>query len=437
VALPVVLVLGLLVISALIFYFVTRPSMREAAEALPPSDTAASEPPKAPDTPPVAPPRPPVEEKSTPPPTPRVAASGDPTRALEGAAQALLANDFDRFFAVVGEDRFDEAGRKALRELFDAGGFALDAGNAVTELGRTPTLQRWALNLRHRTDRDRTARIEIDFAPTQNGVWRPSLIRLPDDHQGELDKPQAGDEALMVARSFVEAVMQQDFAAARQYVDHQRVNDATIAGLCIIFEEGAFELKKERPLFATVANEQVTWFLVEVVSQKLQTESRFGLVLHRDEGQPWKITEINSERILAVYASRFGDGDVYFTPLVRNPRGGDSVVLFFGFDDSQVHPRTLRQIEIVAGMLKADPARGIKISGHADARGTDDYNMRLSEIRARTVRDALIEFGVAADQIELEAHGATLPRRANFNPDGTDNPQGRRVNRRAEIYLDF
>ena len=77
------------------------------------------------------------------------------------------------------------------------------------------------------------------------------------------------------------------------------------------------------------------------------------------------------------------------------------------------------------------------MQGHTDAKGTTDYNKNLSEHRAWAVRDAIIGFGVATDQVTVEGFGASRPRQANFNPDGSDNPDGRKVNRRAEVYLDF
>ena len=53
------------------------------------------------------------------------------------------------------------------------------------------------------------------------------------------------------------------------------------------------------------------------------------------------------------------------------------------------------------------------------------------------VKAFLVRCGVTASQIDTEAKGQTYPRRPNFTESGEDNPQGRRANRRSEIYLDF
>ncbi len=94
-------------------------------------------------------------------------------------------------------------------------------------------------------------------------------------------------------------------------------------------------------------------------------------------------------------------------------------------------------MEIVADLLRLDPDKQLKISGHTDALGTEDYNETLSAERAVSVRDFLIRCGVEATQIVTVGQGQTQPRRPNFTESGEDNPDGRRANRRSEIYLDF
>ena len=66
-----------------------------------------------------------------------------------------------------------------------------------------------------------------------------------------------------------------------------------------------------------------------------------------------------------------------------------------------------------------------------------DSNNQLSARRADTVRDFLAAAGVSPSQIVTFAKGASQPRRPNVTATGHDDPIGRRVNRRTEIYLDF
>jgi len=128
---------------------------------------------------------------------------------------------------------------------------------------------------------------------------------------------------------------------------------------------------------------------------------------------------------------------VPYTPLVQRPKGGDSIALYFEYDLATLHPRAQRQLDIIASLLKASPNKKLTIGGFTDAKGTDQYNISLSEHRAEAVRDYLLSRGVPATQVATTAFGKSLPLSPNINPDGTDNPEGRSHNRRAEILLDF
>jgi OmpA-OmpF porin, OOP family len=122
---------------------------------------------------------------------------------------------------------------------------------------------------------------------------------------------------------------------------------------------------------------------------------------------------------------------------VKNPAGGDTLALYFDFNEDVMNPRTRRQLEIVTLILQSDLGKKITLSGHADALGTKDYNNQLSSRRADVVRDFLIQAGVNPAQIVTIAKGDSQPRRPNLTETGADNPDGRRANRRTEIYLDF
>ena len=91
----------------------------------------------------------------------------------------------------------------------------------------------------------------------------------------------------------------------------------------------------------------------------------------------------------------------------------------------------------MADILAQGEERVIRINGHADALGTDDYNIALSNKRAEAIRQILISMGVKPKQVVTEAFGAAKPRKPNFLPDGSDNPSGRSQNRRAEVLLEF
>lgn len=77
--------------------------------------------------------------------------------------------------------------------------------------------------------------------------------------------------------------------------------------------------------------------------------------------------------------------------------------------------------------MTSNPDWNIRIEGHTDAQGSDDYNLRLSDDRAKSVRDWLIGQGIAAARLQTQGFGETMPVSDNATP------QGRALNRRVEI----
>lgn len=350
-----------------------------------------------------------------------------PENLVEELANALNALDMKKFSELSG----GSIDPQALKALQDFAQQRKEAGERlqIREVGETDLNQgsRWAIE----TGVGRKApRLYLDLRKGPDG-WRVEEITLPGD-------PNAKDDALAVAEAFLLAVLALEFEEARQYVDDGKISDARVAGLCILFEEGRYQLRERKPLRALVKREDIASYLANVVATDGTEAGQFGLNLTR-QGDPakWLVSEIVLDRLLADYAQRVAGGDVYYSPLVRNPEGGETLALYFGFDEDEISPRTRRQLEIVAAVLKADPVKKLTLSGHTDSKGTEDYNRSLSSRRAEIVKEFLIGAGVQAEQVVTLAKGSSQPRRPNVTESGEDNPDGRRANRRTEIYLDF
>lgn len=245
-------------------------------------------------------------------------------------------------------------------------------------------------------------------------------------------------DALTFANDFVQTLLKHDFVAAKKFIDEQKVPAQKLAGLCIVFEEGQYELKPAKPLIITVANPEVSWVIAQVQSETLQQSTEFGLELQRaSAAEEWHVAGLNLSEILGSFAQSASKLGVPYTPLVKNPKGGESLALYFEYDRAELHPRAQKQLEIVAGLLKSDTNRKLNIAGHTDAMGADDYNLRLSRTRAESVKKQLVALGVSPDQVITTAMGKAQPLGPNQKADGTDDPEGRSKNRRAEIFLDF
>lgn len=86
-------------------------------------------------------------------------------------------------------------------------------------------------------------------------------------------------------------------------------------------------------------------------------------------------------------------------------------------------------------LFKQNPEIIIELSAHTDDKGSDDFNMRLSQKRAESVVAYLISQGVSKDQLNAKGYGETRPIAPNSKPDGSDNPEGREQNRRTEFKI--
>jgi outer membrane protein OmpA-like peptidoglycan-associated protein len=109
----------------------------------------------------------------------------------------------------------------------------------------------------------------------------------------------------------------------------------------------------------------------------------------------------------------------------------------FDFDKSTL--RGDAEVTLAAAGPEIAKAGGHKITviGHTDAIGGDAYNDRLSESRARTVRDWLAGHGFVPTGTGIKGMGRRQPIAANTKPDGSDDPLGRQKNRRVEVDIDI
>ena len=107
-----------------------------------------------------------------------------------------------------------------------------------------------------------------------------------------------------------------------------------------------------------------------------------------------------------------------------------STVLYFPFDAAALTATAKAAIAELAEYLKSAGNATININGHADRAGSDEYNMSLSEQRAKLVEEALIAAGVPKSMLNYFAFGETDPKQP------TDDGQREPLNRRVEIFIE-
>jgi len=107
----------------------------------------------------------------------------------------------------------------------------------------------------------------------------------------------------------------------------------------------------------------------------------------------------------------------------------DERALLFDFDKSNVKPQYYGILQNLKEYIEANDYE-VTIVGHTDAKGTNEYNMKLGMRRAESVKAKLLEFGVPADRIVgVESRGEEEPVATN------DTAEGRAQNRRIEFKL--
>lgn len=494
---PILIIVAALGISTAIFFLYTKKKIGQETAPVASADTV-SESPDAPGTPAskpsaTAPETAPTATPATkPPPAPKTTYGfARPLDLGKQMASSLAAGDFGAAggLASAADPAQSDMAAQMFQKLAELG-YKPGTEDQVELLGLVENRTRLSLPLT-RPGMDGTARLQLDVERDERMGWKIAKIILPKDASAALaaietslpaptatvaaatppamaagksgSPPPApttplgsappttvakatpslfaieeSQDALSFASDFVQALLRHDFTAAQKFVDVAKVPVERLLGLCIVFEEGEYQLKPSKPLIVTIANPEVSWVIAQVESESLQQTTEFGLELKRGStSESWKVASVNLSQLLGSFAQNASKLGIPYTPIVQNPKGGESLALYFEYDEAQLHPRALKQLEVVASMLKADPAKKLRITGHTDARGDDTYNVRLSQNRAESVKQQLVALGVPNSQVETTGLGKAQPLGPNEKADGTDNPEGRSRNRRAEIFLDF
>ena len=110
--------------------------------------------------------------------------------------------------------------------------------------------------------------------------------------------------------------------------------------------------------------------------------------------------------------------------------------VLFDFDKADIRPDAENALKQAAGIVREKAKRGVRVEGHTDAKGSAEYNQKLSERRANSVKNWLVQKeGLRNVRFSTAGFGAKNPVAPNTKPDGSDDPEGRQKNRRVEIII--
>jgi outer membrane protein OmpA-like peptidoglycan-associated protein len=103
--------------------------------------------------------------------------------------------------------------------------------------------------------------------------------------------------------------------------------------------------------------------------------------------------------------------------------------VFFDFDKWNLRPESFVELDRVVKLLQENPGLEIEMSAHTDSRGSDEYNFKLSDNRARSCMEYILSKGIAPGRISSKGYGEAVPVATN------DTDDGRQLNRRVEFKI--
>lgn len=109
--------------------------------------------------------------------------------------------------------------------------------------------------------------------------------------------------------------------------------------------------------------------------------------------------------------------------------------IFFDYGKYTLRRESEIELQRLAKVMEKNPGLMVEIVGHTDALGSDQFNQKLSENRAKAAVDYLVSLGISPERFVAKGMGKRQFIAINQNPDGSDNPEGRQLNRRVEIKL--
>ena len=251
-------------------------------------------------------------------------------------------------------------------------------------------------------------------------------------------KVNDNDDALFVADYFVSALRDLNYETAVSYCMPDQGLAEKIAGLCIMIEGGNFIVSQENPIEILESLENSSVLRIYLDSTNNKKTFYFTIQLsseYQGQNSLWNISKIYLEDAFSSYFS-LEDTKFPFVPVRTDLNTGDCLVVYFDFKSSELSQRSQNQLQILADVLNIIQKNSLKVYGHADEIGSQDFNMNLSIERALSVKNFLISKGIETSKIDVFGKGESQEWLPNRLASGTDNPIGRSYNRRVEIYLD-
>lgn len=143
------------------------------------------------------------------------------------------------------------------------------------------------------------------------------------------------------------------------------------------------------------------------------------------------VEEVDSQQATTVDLTSDSDtsSEAASDPMSDVDIGEPYIKIYFDYDQDTLREDALSDLLKVSRLMKDNPKYTLLVEGHADERGTREYNLALSERRAKAVEDFLSASGVSSFNIEVVGYGEEKP------VDNGSNESAWSQNRRAELFF--
>lgn len=143
------------------------------------------------------------------------------------------------------------------------------------------------------------------------------------------------------------------------------------------------------------------------------------------------VEEVDSQQATTVDLTSDSDtsSEAASDPMSDVDIGEPYVKIYFDYDQDTLREDALSDLLKVSRLMKDNPKYTLLVEGHADERGTREYNLALSERRAKAVEDFLSASGVSSFNVEVVGYGEEKP------VDNGSNESAWSQNRRAELFF--
>ena len=103
------------------------------------------------------------------------------------------------------------------------------------------------------------------------------------------------------------------------------------------------------------------------------------------------------------------DSDASRTERIAAARAVLTAQVYFNYDQAKLTEEAMRVLSAKLSILAASPSVILLLSGHADERGSDEYNIALGQRRAAAVRQYLLDHGIAPGRLTITSYGEERP----------------------------